>query len=799
MDTQNLRCPHKYIFNPATHICVKDTAAKAKELKRQGIDSDKVICPDTKPNFDGIRCTKNKKEVSGRRPVAASTTVQLNIADEEGNNEEALFCPPGMIFQPVSQRCVKSDGKAGKLQLQQGVSSRKVNCHPGTVFNMATLRCVKGKSTKMSSQVNKKRMNQQNHMKVNEADEEGTDIQPVLKQKKKKNNVVVEQQQPEDHDIVSEGVSKKKKKKVKEEDGEDHDIESDKKKKKKEKVKKEDGEDHDIGSDKKKKKKKKVKEEDDEDHDIEYKKLKKKKKKKVKDIQPETSNSNKNIASSSSSKSAGSITIYGRSYKAQEGSLDYEILQAQKDNYDEALQETKSLTEQFIREFKEAFDTATPERFNTEVKQCVSKLVEVVYWRLMNTLADDIRTAHYTGKNAEDSEKKKQAVIRKQSTHMKAFLSTFSQSVQEIISIYKKSQELCLKDLNDELENYSKQISTLDVNKLTMDLRKHVITIVASKLYEQNPDVTDENSEWQEALAGSYTKVMRNLLDPHGNAAPEGHILLRYALQSIGAHDLALLDDNTEIYPSLHASALAPRYADMIKWYGFNHGGNHQSSSNSFNDVYEPARIEDKGIQFTAAISSEIKKILQRSPTVVEMGRGINSVTMQLIHESFIKLMEDLVVIIRERCADHAGCSNDNIRNEMLRHTKSVLLTLRKNLKVPPVQRTSSSSSSSSTIYKKASELSIGLRLLLGILTAKQVVRSPVTAFYPTATWGYYFSQSLREKKDYSENNLANGIFKCKRCGSMKTVYTQAQTRSADEPMTTFVQCQSCGYRWKFS
>ena len=34
---------------------------------------------------------------------------------------------------------------------------------------------------------------------------------------------------------------------------------------------------------------------------------------------------------------------------------------------------------------------------------------------------------------------------------------------------------------------------------------------------------------------------------------------------------------------------------------------------------------------------------------------------------------------------------------------------------------------------------------------------------------------------------------------SKKTTYTQAQTRSADEPMTTFVTCLDCNHRWKFS
>ncbi|KIJ62469.1 hypothetical protein HYDPIDRAFT_30430 [Hydnomerulius pinastri MD-312] len=41
--------------------------------------------------------------------------------------------------------------------------------------------------------------------------------------------------------------------------------------------------------------------------------------------------------------------------------------------------------------------------------------------------------------------------------------------------------------------------------------------------------------------------------------------------------------------------------------------------------------------------------------------------------------------------------------------------------------------------------------------------------------------------------------FQCGRCKQRKCRYRQAQTRSADEPMTTFVTCVNCGNRWKFS
>ena len=49
--------------------------------------------------------------------------------------------------------------------------------------------------------------------------------------------------------------------------------------------------------------------------------------------------------------------------------------------------------------------------------------------------------------------------------------------------------------------------------------------------------------------------------------------------------------------------------------------------------------------------------------------------------------------------------------------------------------------------------------------------------------------------KEAKENLV--GFFKCGRCKSMKTTYYQMQTRSADEPMTVFVSCLTCGKNWK--
>lgn len=61
----------------------------------------------------------------------------------------------------------------------------------------------------------------------------------------------------------------------------------------------------------------------------------------------------------------------------------------------------------------------------------------------------------------------------------------------------------------------------------------------------------------------------------------------------------------------------------------------------------------------------------------------------------------------------------------------------------------------------------------------------------------------LQEKRVRLENKFFPKIeastdnFTCGKCKSKACTYYQLQTRSADEPMTTFVTCTFCGNRWK--
>jgi DNA-directed RNA polymerase subunit M/transcription elongation factor TFIIS len=62
----------------------------------------------------------------------------------------------------------------------------------------------------------------------------------------------------------------------------------------------------------------------------------------------------------------------------------------------------------------------------------------------------------------------------------------------------------------------------------------------------------------------------------------------------------------------------------------------------------------------------------------------------------------------------------------------------------------------------------------------------------------------LMESKQKRDNHLISqklaattDLFTCFKCRSKQCTYYQLQTRSADEPMTTFVTCVNCEARWR--
>lgn len=61
-----------------------------------------------------------------------------------------------------------------------------------------------------------------------------------------------------------------------------------------------------------------------------------------------------------------------------------------------------------------------------------------------------------------------------------------------------------------------------------------------------------------------------------------------------------------------------------------------------------------------------------------------------------------------------------------------------------------------------------------------------------------FVKESIDDAQLATVQGTKTDLLKCGKCKKRNCTYNQVQTRSADEPMTTFVMCNECGNRWKF-
>jgi transcription elongation factor S-II len=92
-------------------------------------------------------------------------------------------------------------------------------------------------------------------------------------------------------------------------------------------------------------------------------------------------------------------------------------------------------------------------------------------------------------------------------------------------------------------------------------------------------------------------------------------------------------------------------------------------------------------------------------------------------------------------------------------------------------------------------------RIKEGKVKTKDIASMDPDQLWPDGPWALTKHELYIKdmKKESAKNELENlkGMFKCGKCKTYKTTFYQLQTRSADEPMTTFVTCINCDNKWK--
>ena len=100
-----------------------------------------------------------------------------------------------------------------------------------------------------------------------------------------------------------------------------------------------------------------------------------------------------------------------------------------------------------------------------------------------------------------------------------------------------------------------------------------------------------------------------------------------------------------------------------------------------------------------------------------------------------------------------------------------------------------------SMIFNMANSPEVALRRDSGTLTVAWLTSASPQELWPDR-WKN-LALPLHLQNEVAEIEYESTQFRCGKCKERKTTYRQMQTRSADEPMTTFVRCTVCGNRWK--
>nr|CAD7447252.1 unnamed protein product [Timema bartmani] len=81
----------------------------------------------------------------------------------------------------------------------------------------------------------------------------------------------------------------------------------------------------------------------------------------------------------------------------------------------------------------------------------------------------------------------------------------------------------------------------------------------------------------------------------------------------------------------------------------------------------------------------------------------------------------------------------------------------------------------------------------LAVMTAEEMASDEMKAIR-----NKFLKEAIDDAQLATVQGTSTDLLKCGKCKKRNCTYNQIQTRSADEPMTTFVMCNECGNRWKF-
>ena len=86
-------------------------------------------------------------------------------------------------------------------------------------------------------------------------------------------------------------------------------------------------------------------------------------------------------------------------------------------------------------------------------------------------------------------------------------------------------------------------------------------------------------------------------------------------------------------------------------------------------------------------------------------------------------------------------------------------------------------------------------QFLINALELKKIDPTKIAYMKPDEINPDKYEKIIQKKKieDLKKNTPTSNTYTCSKCGERKSVVTQKQTRSADEPATIYIECTVCG------
>ena len=101
------------------------------------------------------------------------------------------------------------------------------------------------------------------------------------------------------------------------------------------------------------------------------------------------------------------------------------------------------------------------------------------------------------------------------------------------------------------------------------------------------------------------------------------------------------------------------------------------------------------------------------------------------------------------------------------------------------------------SIFLNLKDKELLAQIISGTILPHEIAFKSCYELFPSR-WEVLLEKKKKRDEIKCKTDMAatTDAFTC-RCSSKKCTYYQLQTRSADEPMTTFITCIDCGNRWR--